>query len=225
MAKKHKKNKYLLPIIALVGVAAFIYFYSGGTTASLFDKQVTFTISDAELSSDITAVYIEISKIIVHNDKTGMWMPVTDNVPEINLLELNTSNYIVGTVNVSNAADLGEVKIEITDIKIVDHTGTKHPILPSNTIKFRLDFNSTDSENTVNFDFNLADSIVQQGTGSYLFKPVIAMSGYKGLKPTISSVCKAVKLTTSNRCVVRPITQPHKIANYEMADNGVMNIR
>lgn len=130
-------------------------------------------LSDAPMVG-VESVDIKIDRIDGHLD--GEWLQIGGALPMINLLDLREDSMLIASSGMPSGT-YTQIRLFISEASITDASGTHTIRIPSNLqtgIKVNID--ATVNENTVTavlLDFNVQRSVVRQGNGSYLLKPVI----------------------------------------------------
>lgn len=130
-------------------------------------------LSDAPMVG-VESVDIKIDRIDGHLD--GEWLQIGGALPMINLLDLREESMLIASSGMPSGT-YTQIRLFISEASITDASGTHTIRIPSNLqtgIKVNID--ATVDENTVTtvlLDFNVQRSVVRQGNGTYLLKPVI----------------------------------------------------
>jgi hypothetical protein len=162
--------------VALCSVALAGLHGCGGSTGTVGTGgtgQLAVHMSDGG-GNGITAFNITVTKIQANID--GQWQTISTTPQALNLLDLQNTDILLGTATVP-AGTYSQVRIFVSDATVTDSTGTHTVIIPSGAqtgIKINLNFTVPQNQLVgLLLDFNVAQSLVIEGNGTYRLKPVI----------------------------------------------------
>ncbi|NVK66240.1 MAG: DUF4382 domain-containing protein [Flavobacteriales bacterium] len=171
-------------IITLFGLAAVMAF----TTSCDKNKgegKMTVRMEDAPY--DAEAVFVQVQEVQVKYEDESVgddgWVSLSTEAGVYNLLELQNGVTAVLTENESiPVGKASQMRLILGTENSIVIDGTTYGLLTSsqtNTgLKFNLNADIQNNENViVLIDFDVDNSVVLQGTGSYLLKPVIKVEG------------------------------------------------
>ena len=167
------KNLLILAIFgALIGFSAFSGCIRSGT------GQLVLNITDAPGDLNITKIVVSISKVMVHrsaavNNTTAGWEMIVNDSQTFDLISLLNVTEFFGSVNLS-AGMYTQIRLTIESC-VITMNGTKYNCtVPSEVIKLTKPFVlMPDQTITLTMDFDVQESITEQGNNKYSFKPVI----------------------------------------------------
>lgn len=182
---KHISLLFTTVLALLVGFTACDNTGSDGETGTM---EVTMT--DAPANYD--AVNVTINSVRVHQNtdaetdstesdeeaEENGWVTITDEQMEVNLLELTNGNQISLGSEELEAGTYSQVRFVLGDDNTVTVDGETHDLQTPSAQQsgLKLNVNAEVEENatyTLLVDFDAARSVVQQGNGGYLLKPVL----------------------------------------------------
>ncbi len=154
----------IVPIIAVLAVAAFVLLGAGSGTAltSAVDAQqmlapgsvpqgvTVFSLSDAPAISSISAVNISVSSAYVHSTTTGKWyMVFSSNTPKsFDLVRLRNVSGVLSGANLS-AGTYDEITLAVSNATAVVNNQTEPVFLPSGDFKIFGKFDIGSTSNTM----------------------------------------------------------------------------
>lgn len=163
----------VVPIIAVLAVAAFILLGAGSGSAltnavnaqqvlapgSVPQGVTVFSLSDAPAVSSISAVNISVSSAYVHSTTTGKWYVVfSSNTPKsFDLVQLRNVSGVLSGANLS-AGTYDEIRLEVSNATAVVNNQTEAVFLPSGDLKIFGKFNIGSASNTVTNSSNSSNS-------------------------------------------------------------------
>ena len=144
----------------------------GATTGSL-----QLRVTDAP--GDATAVLVTVSSVQVNvqdaPDDDASWITVVEGPETFDLVALDGVEAILGESELA-AGKYGQIRLEVGEVEIVTPEGTLTARVPSGTLKLVGGFVIEAGAVTgVTIDFDLDKSLVRQGNGGFLFKPVVKL--------------------------------------------------
>ena len=153
----------LLVLFTLIGCAGVS---SSKPTMSIF-------MADAPLTG-VTSVMITIDRVEANCD--GDWIEIDVTQRMYDLLTLTQVDTLIGTATVP-PGNYSQIRLFISKVTVEDETGTHDVIVPSGAKSgLKLNVNAAvggSGDVAILLDFNVAKSLVKQGNGQYLLKPVI----------------------------------------------------
>lgn len=160
-----------ITFVAMIGMSGC----GGGGTETLSSERGTVNVHMADGSdSGVTSMVIVVDK--VQANVNGQWVVVQENDVTIDLLTLTQNSMLLA----SNAIPVGhykQVRLFVSSATVVDASGTHNVVIPSGAqtgIKVNLDFDvNAEVVTDLLLDFNVCESLVRQGNGTYHLKPVI----------------------------------------------------
>ncbi len=172
-------NKWIpIRVAAIIALAALVIAAVTGCAGSSGigsngSGQLAVHMSDGG-GPGITAVSVTITKIEANID--GSWQTVSNATQTVNLLDLVTNDTVLASATLP-AGSYTQIRLIVSSGTVTDASGTHNLVIPSGLhtgIKVNVNFTITANELiAVLLDFNVAQSIVLQGNGTYLLKPVI----------------------------------------------------
>jgi hypothetical protein len=167
-------KKYL--VLSLLAVFASVIFSNCKKDAGT----ATVIVHLVDTPGTYDAVHVEVTGVDVHNNTNG-WMdvPFTDTIYDLLQLQ-NNANAVLGTLVVP-AGILSQVRLILGTQNTVTVSSVVHPLSLSSQDEsgLKLDIHQALSANTTYtlvLDFNAAQSIIDNGNGTYKLKPVIKAS-------------------------------------------------
>ena len=123
----------------------------------------------------ITAIEITAESVEVHRADTGEWSTVVAGPVTFDLLAVIGIEELLGSETLP-AGEYTQVRLAITSTTIVDDGQEVEARVPSEVLKVVRPFIITAGLTTIaTLDFDADQSVVQQGTGGYLLRPVIKL--------------------------------------------------
>lgn len=182
---KHLSLVFTITIALFLGFTACDSTGSDGGTGTM---EVTMTDAPANYDS----VNVTINSVRVHQntdaetDSTESdeeaeedgWVTITDDPMKVNLLELTNGNQVSLGSEELEAGTYSQIRFVLGDDNTVTIDGETHqlqtPSAQQSGLKLNVDAEvQENSTYTLLIDFDAARSIVQQGNGGYLLKPVL----------------------------------------------------
>ena len=196
MFKKHKVPRELLRLPALGGllVASLLLAACGGddptaTASPIPSPKATATrtptptpsmgtleVRVTDLPSPvITAIDITVEEVQVNSASDGQWQTVVQGPVSFDLIKL------VGVEDILGSGDLApgqytQIRLKVTSTTITQDGETSEAKVPSDTLKIVRPFTIVAGQTTIaTLDFDATRSVVTQGRGNFLLKPVIKL--------------------------------------------------
>lgn len=142
--------------------------------------RVVFTVRDAPVRmTDINELWITVDKVEIQTTQ-GNWVTVSSQENRYDMLQLREEGIqaIIADVELSPGT-YSQVRLTISDVEVIDATGSHDAVLPSGVLRFNAPFSvSSDALTVVQFDFDLAVSLHLTGNGRYVLAPVIRVMTY-----------------------------------------------
>lgn len=128
---------------------------------------------------DATAVLVTVSSVQVNvqdaSDEDESWITVVEGPETFDLVALDGIEAVLGESELS-AGQYGQIRLEVGEVEVVTPDGSFTARVPSGTLKLVGGFEIVAGEVTgVTIDFDLDRSLVEQGNGGFLFKPVVKL--------------------------------------------------
>lgn len=141
-------------------------------------------MADAPLPG-VTSVMVTIDRVEANHD--GDWIAINVNQRMYDLLTLTQVDTLIGTATVP-PGNYSQIRLFISKVTVEDETGIHDVTVPSGAqTGLKLNVNATvggSGDVAILLDFNVEKSLVKQGPGQYLLKPVIPAV----LKQSVGSV-------------------------------------
>lgn len=182
---KHLSLLFTITIALVLGFTACDSTRSDGGTGTM---EVTMTDAPANYDS----VNVTINSVRVHQDTDAEtdstesdeeaeedgWVTITDDPMKVNLLELTNGNQVSLGSEELEAGTYSQIRFVLGEDNTVTIDGETHQLQTPSAQQsgLKLNVNAEVQENstyTLLIDFDAARSIVQQGNGGYLLKPVL----------------------------------------------------
>lgn len=139
------------------------------------EGRVVFGITDAAADmGTVTSLNVTIESISLRN-AAGAWIEVDVEPQAFDLLALKaeSATAVLADVNITNG-NYTEMRLEISNVAVVDENGEQEAKLPSGELKFKGDVTvNGNSTSTAVFDFIADESLHVTGNGKYVLAPVI----------------------------------------------------
>jgi Domain of unknown function (DUF4382) len=125
------------------------------------------------------AVHVEVTGVEVHTNIQG-WMTVPVNDSIYDLLQLDSANALLGSLAVTSGT-LSEIRLILGSQNTVTINSVVYPLSLSSQDESGLKLSvhqelSNNTTYTLVLDFNAAQSVIDNGNGTYKLKPVISAS-------------------------------------------------
>ncbi|MDA1256885.1 MAG: DUF4382 domain-containing protein [Chloroflexi bacterium] len=128
---------------------------------------------------DATAVLVTVSSVQVNvqgaSDEDSSWITVVEESRTFDLVALDGVEAVLGESELS-AGQYGQIRLEVDEVEVVTPDRSVMATVPGGTLKlvggFRIDAGVVTG---VTIDFDLDRSLVEQGNGGFLFKPVVKL--------------------------------------------------
>ena len=138
---------------------------------------VVFLISDA--AADLSAV--SRAELTVNSVQAraqgGAWVALSSTTQTYDLVKLKVENSTQLLAEAAlNAGDYDRVKIDVSQIVVVDNNGTNQCTMPNNTLEMDANFEiQSGSTAAVELDFILDESLYVASDGRYVFAPTVQL--------------------------------------------------
>lgn len=146
---------------------------SGDTTAST--GRVVFSITDAAADLEsVSNIYVTVDKVEVLK-QGSTWVTVSSTPKTYDLLKLKTeaSHAVLADVQLEEGV-YNQIRLEISEVMVVDATGEHQARLPSSELKFVGDIEvRKGTTSTASLDFIADESLHVTGNGTYVMAPVV----------------------------------------------------
>ena len=187
---RNRGNNFIIITVIVIGIL-FLYFLSkpsiqSSQSKSTFVKdtgQVVFSVTDlAAKLENITSINITIDSILIHGTQNDSWINISVPQTSVDLLQLRSQNINAFLHDYYlPEGRYNQVRLDISNVVVVDWSGNKKAKLPSNTIKINLDLEVTEgTTSSILFDFIVDDSLHTTGGGNsggvYIFAPIIKLT-------------------------------------------------
>ncbi len=128
---------------------------------------------------DATAVLVTVSSVQVNvqdaADDADSWITVVEGPRTFGLVALEGVEAVLGESELA-AGSYGQIRLEVGEVEVVTPDETLLARVPSGTLKLVGGFDIEAGEVTgATIDFDLEQSLVEQGNGGFLFKPVVKL--------------------------------------------------
>jgi hypothetical protein len=160
-------------LLCVAGVAALNGCGGDGTVGTGGTGTLNVHLADGG-GTGITAMNISFDRVEANID--GHWQTLTESTQDFNLLDLRLNSVVIGS-KVLPSGNYSQIRLHVTSATVTDATGTHTLVIPSGMqsgLKINVNFpiNANDITDVL-LDFNVADSVVIEGNGTYRLKPVI----------------------------------------------------
>lgn len=170
-------NKKLLALSLLLAFA--VVPFSGCTQQGT--GELVLQITDAPGDLNITACIINVSQVYVHQsggddnetNETGEWILVVNESQMFDLIDIQNVTEFFASTNLS-VGKYTQIRLVVDDCHLVVNGTEVNCTVPSGTIKLNHPFSIVDNETTtLTLDFDVYESVHENGTGQYIFRPTI----------------------------------------------------
>ncbi len=143
------------------------------TTSGSLQVRVT------DAPGDATSVLVTVSSVQINvqgaADDAASWITVVEGPKTFDLVALDGVEAVLGESELA-AGKYGQVRLEVGEVELVTPDGTFTARVPSGTLKPVGGFDIEAGAVTgATIDFDLDKSLVEQGNGGFLFKPVVKL--------------------------------------------------
>ena len=179
----------LVGLMLLVGCAGQYQAPPAEQVASTNEGRVVFTITDAAADmGSVTSVKVTVDKVMVNSDTKG-WVTVSSTPQTFDLLMLKAegSQGLLADVQLE-AGNYQQLRLDISNVLVVDDTGEHTAKLPSGELKIVGGFTvENGSTSTATFDFMVNESLHITGNGEYILAPVVQLETKENTQVEIDS--------------------------------------
>ena len=131
----------------------------------------------------IAAIDITVEDIQVHNSADGQWVTVVEGPASFDLIAVTGVEAFLGSGGLT-PGQYTQIRLTITSTTITQDGETTEAQLPSGTLRVVRPFTIQAGETTIaTLDFDAERSVVTQGTGKFLLRPVITLLVRKESEP------------------------------------------
>ena len=181
-----------LTLLFSIAIAIFLGFTACSTSSSGGTGTMEVTMTDAPANYDSVNITINSVQVISEEDddsdgeendngdenEDSEWTTIMDQQMKINLLELTNGSQISLGSQELPAGEYSQIRLILGDDNTVTVDGETYnlqtPSAQQSGLKLNIDAEIEDGETfALLIDFDAARSIVEQGNGNYLLKPVI----------------------------------------------------
>ena len=165
---------------------------ASGMVVNLTDNSTRLQVKMTDAPAVYQEVNVDIESVSVHyGDSTdsGMWMDLATNSGIYNLLELqNDVSVVLADENGLPPGEIGQMRLLLGEENtvVVDSVAfdLKTPSAQQSGLKINLDFVlEPGKQYMILLDFDAGKSVVEQGNGGFLLKPVIRVDSIVELVP------------------------------------------
>lgn len=175
--------------------------------------RAVFTMTDAAADMGaVSSVKVTVDSVQVHHENEG-WVTASSDTQTYDLLELKASNTqkLLADAQLPNGT-YNQLRLDVSNVVVVDENGTHNAKLPSNTLKMQGEFtveaeNSAESNGSAEtsgssgsdssaeadgaavatFDFIADESLHVTGDGKYVMAPVVQVTARNDAQVDIGS--------------------------------------
>lgn len=123
----------------------------------------------------ISAINLTAESVEVHRGDTGEWSTVVEGPITFDLIAVTGIEELLGSETLP-AGEYTQVRLSITSATIVEDSEEVEARVPSDVLKVVRPFTITAGLTTIaTLDFDAEQSVVKQGTGGYLLRPVVTL--------------------------------------------------
>ncbi|MDA0988543.1 MAG: DUF4382 domain-containing protein [Chloroflexi bacterium] len=123
----------------------------------------------------ISAINLTAENVEVHRSDTGEWSTVVEGPITFDLIAVTGIEELLGSETLP-AGEYTQIRLSITSVIIVDNGEEVEAQLPSDVLKVVRPFTITAGLTTIaTLDFDAEQSVVKQGNGGYLLRPVVTL--------------------------------------------------
>lgn len=131
----------------------------------------------------ITAVEIVAEQVQVHSASTGEWITVVEEPVTFDLIAVAGIEEVLGSGTLE-PGEYTQIRLTITSTTLTVDGEQIEATVPGETLRIVRPFTIEAGETTIaTLDFNAEKSVVAQGTGRYLLKPVVTLLVRKADEP------------------------------------------
>jgi hypothetical protein len=124
---------------------------------------------------DATAVLVTVSSVQDAADDAESWITVVEGPKTFDLVALDGVEAVLGESELANGK-YGQIRLEVDEVEVVTPDDTFTATVPSGSLKLVGGFEIEPGVITgATIDFDLDKSLVEQGNGGFLFKPVVKL--------------------------------------------------
>lgn len=139
----------------------------------------TIQVRVTDAPGDATSVLVTVSSVQVNvqgaSDDDSSWITVVEGPATFDLVALDGIEAVLGESELA-AGQYGQIRLEVGEVEIITPDGSFTARVPGGTLKLVGGFTIEAGEVTgATIDFDLDKSLVEQGNGGFLFKPVVKL--------------------------------------------------
>ncbi|MCH7593792.1 MAG: DUF4382 domain-containing protein [Chloroflexi bacterium] len=139
----------------------------------------TIQVRVTDAPGDATSVLVTVSSVQVNvqgaSDDDSSWITVVEGPATFDLVALDGIEAVLGESELA-AGQYGQIRLEVGEVEVITPDGSFTARVPSGTLKLVGGFTIEAGEVTgATIDFDLDKSLVEQGNGGFLFKPVVKL--------------------------------------------------
>lgn len=175
-------------MLLLAGCSAPQY-NSGNSGNQVSTGRVVFSITDAAADLEsISNIYVTVDKVEVLN-QGGSWVTVSSSPKTYDLLKLKTeaTHAVLADVELEEGT-YNQIRLDISEVMVIDSTGEHQARLPSSELKFVGDIEvRKGATSTASLDFIADESLHMTGNGVYVMAPVVQVETRSNAQASIVS--------------------------------------
>jgi hypothetical protein len=135
----------------------------------------------------ISAINLTVENVEVHRSDTGEWTTVVAGPVTFDLIAVTGIEELLGSETLP-AGEYTQVRLSITSATIVDSGEEIEAVVPGDVLRVVRPFTITAGVTTIaTLDFDAEQSVVKQGTGGYLLRPVVTLLVRQEGEPFVSA--------------------------------------
>ncbi len=139
----------------------------------------TIQVRVTDAPGDATSVLVTVSSVQVNvqgaSDDDSSWITVVEGPATFDLVALDGIEAVLGESELA-AGQYGQIRLEVGEVEVITPDGSFTARVPGGTLKLVGGFTIEAGEVTgATIDFDLDKSLVEQGNGGFLFKPVVKL--------------------------------------------------
>jgi hypothetical protein len=176
MISKKAQTRIIVAVLAVIVVGVLVYYLYNNSSSNLgTDGRAVFTITDKAANLDsVSSVQVTVDKIEIHSASEG-WITLSSTPRTYDLIQLRDENMQVVLADTQlKEGTYEQARLDISEVVIVDASGSHEAKLPSGELKIVGDFDvKANQTESIKFDFIADESLHKTGNGTYILAPVV----------------------------------------------------